>query len=35
MEWTVTFLNAAVAAELAALPADIRARFGRIVLAVS
>lgn len=31
MGWTVTFLNAAVMAELAALPADIRARFVRIV----
>ncbi len=31
MEWTVTLLNAVVAAELAALPADVRARFSRIV----
>lgn len=31
MQWTVTILNDQVAAELAALPADIRARFSRIV----
>lgn len=34
MAWTVTFLNETVAGELAALPADIRARFGRIVMLV-
>ena len=34
MGWAVTFLNADVAAELAALPADIRARFGRIAMLI-
>jgi phage-related protein len=34
MGWVVTFLNAAVAAELAAQPGDIRARFGRIVMLI-
>src|SRR5882724_4734396 len=29
--WMVTILNETVAAELAALPADMRARFGRVV----
>ena len=31
MQWTVTVLNDLVATELAALPADVRARFSRIV----
>jgi phage-related protein len=31
MQWTVTLLNELVVAELAALPADVRARFSRIV----
>jgi phage-related protein len=30
MAWVVTFMNAAVAADFAVLPADIRARFNRI-----
>lgn len=32
MNWTVLFVNAAARAELAALPADMRARFERIVM---
>jgi phage-related protein len=32
--WTVAILNETVVAELAALPADMRARFGRIVLLI-
>ncbi len=31
MTWTVTFLNEQVAEELSALPADVRARFSRVV----
>lgn len=31
VQWTVTILNPVVAAELEALPADMRARFGRVV----
>jgi phage-related protein len=31
VQWTVTLLNESVAAQLAALPADVRARFSRIV----
>ncbi|MEI9989577.1 MAG: type II toxin-antitoxin system RelE/ParE family toxin [Rhizomicrobium sp.] len=31
MNWTVVFVNAAAPAELHALPADMRARFERIV----
>ena len=34
MGWTVTFLNPAVAAELEALPADVRARFNRIAMLI-
>jgi len=32
--WTVTLLNQAVAAELEAMPADIRARLGRIAMLI-
>jgi phage-related protein len=32
--WTVTLLNQAVIAELEAMPADIRARFGRIAMLI-
>jgi phage-related protein len=31
MKWTVVLLNGQVAADLSALPADVRARFSRIV----
>lgn len=34
MGWIVTLLNEAVAAELGALPADMRARFSRIALLI-
>ncbi len=34
MSWVVTFLNQAVAGELAPLPADIRAKFSRIVMLI-
>jgi hypothetical protein len=32
--WTVSLLNQAVVAELEAMPADIRARFGRIAMLI-
>jgi len=35
MGWTVETLNATVDAELAALPADMRAKFERIVMLIS
>lgn len=34
MKWTVEFLNEQVQAELDAFPADVRARFERIVLLI-
>jgi phage-related protein len=34
MSWSVLFVNAIAQAELDALPADMRARFGRIVMLI-